>query len=70
MKEQIKGTEKIQIRDIQPITCTVQTTGNLNACRNGGVEYVHKREEKAKAKLSKVKENVLGTKSEMKETRS
>ena len=37
MKEQIKAPEKIQLRDSQPIRCTIQNTGNEEAHRIGSI---------------------------------
>ena len=67
MKEQIKApppeknTTKQQ-RDSQPIRCTVQNTGNQDAHKL--VVYGHKLDEKMKAMLSEIKENVQGTNSD------
>ena len=66
MKEQIKAPEKIQLS--QPITCTVQNTGNQELTEL--VEFDHKLHEKMKAMLSEIKENVQGTNSDGKETRT
>ena len=52
-------------RDSQPIRCTVPNTGNQEL-----VEYAHKIEEKMKAIKSETKENVQGTNSEWKESRT
>ena len=52
----------------QPIRCTVQNTGNQDAHRM--VAYGHKMEEKVKVMKSEIKENVQGTNSEGKETRT
>ena len=71
MKEQFKAPEKNitkRQRDSQPTRCTVQNTGNQNAYRNA--EYGLKLEEKVKAMLSEIKENVQGTNSDGKETRT
>ena len=68
-KEQIKAPEKNTTkcqRDSQRIRCTVQNTGNQDAYRNA--EYGRKLEEKVKAMLSEIKENVQGTNSDGKET--
>ena len=69
MKEQIKAPEKIQLSneeivnlsDAQFKTLVIRKLTEL-------VEYGHKLEEKMKAMLSEVKENVQGTNSEGKET--
>ena len=66
MKEQIKAPEKNttkQWKDSQPIRCTVQNTGNQEAHRIG-----RKLDEKMKAMLREMKENVQGTNSDAKET--
>ena len=49
------------------IRCTVQNTGNQE---NHRIDYGGKIEEKVKAMKSEIKENVQGTKSEGKETRT
>ena len=72
MKEQIKTTEKIKISndkeianisDAQFKTLVIRMLTEL-------VEYSHKLEEKMKAMLSEIKENIQGTKSDRKETDS
>ena len=69
MKEQIKAPEKIQLSDEQIAnlsdakfkTLVIRTLTEL-------VEYVRKLEEKMKATLSEIKENVQGANSDRKET--
>ena len=69
MKEQIKAPEKIQLRkeeianlsDAQLKTLVIRVLTEL-------VEYGHKLDEKLKAMLSEIKENVQGTNSDGKET--
>ena len=69
MKEQIKAPEKIQLSneeianlsDAQFKTLVIRKLTQL-------VEYGHKLEDKMKAMKSKIKENVLGTNSNGKET--
>ena len=71
MKEQIKAPEKIQLTDedianlsdAQFKTLVIMMFTEL-------VEYGHKREEKMKAMLSEIKENVQGTNSNGKEIRT
>ena len=68
-KEQIKAPEKIQLRnheianlsDAQFKTLVIRMFTEM-------VEYGHKLEEKMKAMLSEIKENVQGTNSDGKET--
>ena len=62
-----KNTTKQQ-RDSQPIRCTVQNTGNQDAQKL--VEFRWKLDEKMKAMLSEIKENVEGTNSDRTETRT
>ena len=69
MKEQIKAPKKNttkQRRDSQPIRCTVQNTGYQDFTEL--IEYGCKLNEKMKAMLSEIKENVQGTNSDGKET--
>ena len=69
MKEQIKAPEKIQLSDeeianlpdAQFKTLVIRMLTEL-------VEFGHKLEEKVKAMLSEIKENVQGTNTEGKET--
>ena len=69
MKEQIKGPEKIQLSgeeianlsDTQFKTLAIRMLTEL-------VEFGHKLDEKMKAMLSEIKENVQGTNGEGKET--
>ena len=69
MKEQIKAPEKIQLSkeeianlsDAQLKTLVIRMLTEL-------VEYGHKLDEKLKAMLSEIKENVQGTNSDGKET--
>ena len=69
MKEQIKAPEKIQLSneetanlsDAQFKTLVIRMLTEL-------VEYGHKLDEKMKAMLSEIKENVQGTNSDRKET--
>ena len=69
MKEQIKAPEKIQLSneeianlsDAQFKTLVIKTLTEL-------VEFGHKLDEKMKAMLSEMKENVQGTNSDGKET--
>ena len=71
MKEQIKAPEKIQlsdeeianISDAQFKTLVIRMLTEL-------LEYGHKIEEKGKAMKSETKENIQGTNSEGKETRT
>ena len=71
MKEQINAPEKIQLNeeeianlsDAQFKTLVIRMLTQL-------VEYCRKLDEKMKAMLSKLKENVQGTKSDRKETRT
>ena len=69
MKEQIKAPEKIQLSD--------KEIGNLSHAQfktlvirmlTELVEYGHKLDEKMKAMLSEIKENIQGTNTEGKET--
>ena len=69
MKDQIKAPEKTQVTDSQPIRCTVQNTDNQRRLTEM-VEYGHKIEEEVKAMKSEIKENVQGTNSDRKETRT
>ena len=71
MKEQIKAPEKIQLRD--------EETANLSDSEfktlvikmlSEMVEYGHKIQEKVKAMKSEMEENVQGTNSDGKETRT
>ena len=72
MKEQIKAPEKNTTKrwkDSQPIRCTVQNTGNQDTqLKSELVGYGHKIDEKLKAMVSEIKENVQGTNSDGKET--
>ena len=71
MKEQIKAPENIQLSneeiarlsDAQFKTLVIRMVTEM-------VEYGHKIEEKVKAMKSEIKENVQGTNSEGKETRT
>ena len=71
MKEQIKAPEKIQLSekelanlsDAQFKTLVIRMLTDL-------VEYGHKLDEKIKAILNEIKENVQGTSSDGKETRT
>ena len=71
MKEQIKAPEKIQLRDeeianlsdAQFKTLVIRKLTEL-------VEFGHKLDEKMKAMLRETKENVQGTNSDRKETRT
>ena len=71
MKEQIKAPEKLQLSnkeianlsDAQFKTLVIRMLTEL-------AEYGHKIEEKVKAMKSEIKENIQGTKSEGKETRT
>ena len=71
MKEQIKAPEKMQLNneeiaklsDAQFETLLIKVLTEM-------VEYSHKIEEKVKAMKSEIKENVQGTNSEGKETRT
>ena len=71
MKEQIKAPEKIQLSDeeianlsdAQFKTLVIRMLTEL-------VEYGHRLEEKRKAIKSEIKENIQGTNSEVKETRT
>ena len=55
MKEQIKVPEKIQLSDSQTIRCTVQNTIRI---LTELVECGHQLDEKMKAMLNEIKENV------------
>ena len=83
MKEKFKAPEKNttrQQRDSQPIRYTFQNTGNQDAPvsilvelglnSTPLVEFGHKLDEKMKAMLSEIKENVQRTNSNEKETRN
>ena len=71
MKEQIKTSEKIQLReeeraklsDAEFKTLVIRMLTEL-------AEYGHKIEEKMKAMQSEIKKNIQGTNSEEKETRT
>ena len=67
MKEQIKAPEKNTTkrgRDSQPIRCTILVIRMLTEL----VEFACKLDEKMKAMVSEIKENVQGTNSDRKET--
>ena len=71
MKEQIKATEKNTTkwqRDSQPMRCTVQNTGNQVADRNDWVWSQNRGKSVGYEKWNK--ENLQGTNSEEKETRT
>ena len=71
MKEQMKALEKIQLgneeidnlSDVQFKTLVIRLLTDM-------VEYGHKIEEKVKAMQSEIKENIQGTNSDRKETRT
>ena len=71
MKKQIKGPEKIQIRynEIANLSDTKFKTLIMKMLTEM-VEYGRKIEEKIKTMKSEIKENVQGTNSEGKETRT
>ena len=69
MKEQIKAPEKTQLnhKEIANLSGTRFTTLVIRMLTEL-VEYGHELDEKVKAMLSEIKENVQGTNSEVKET--
>ena len=71
MKEQIKTPEKIQLSD-EEIASQSDAEFKTLVIRmlTEMVEYGHKIEEKVKAMKSEIKENIQGTNSEGKETRT
>ena len=71
MKEQIKAPEKIQLSG-EEIACLSDAEFKTLVIRmlTELVEYGHKLDEKMKAMLSEIEENVEGTNSDRKETRS
>ena len=70
MKEQIKAPEEIQLSDEEIANLSDAQFKTLVIRKlTEMVEYGHKIEEKVKAMLSEIKENVQGTKSDGKETR-
>ena len=74
MKEQIKAPETIQLSneeiDSQPIRCTVRSKHWKSGFSQNWLSVVAKIEEKMKAMKTEVKENVQGTNSDGKETRT
>ena len=67
MKEQIKAPEKIQLSSEEIANLSdAQVIRKLTEL----VEFGHKLDEKMKAMLSEIKENVQGTNSDRKETRT
>ena len=71
MKEQIKAPEKIQLSDEEIANLSDAEFKTLVVrMLTEMVEYCHKIEEKLKAMLSEIKENVQGTNSDRKETRT
>ena len=69
MKEQIKAPEKIQLNSEQIANLSdAQFKTLVFRMLTEMVEYGHKKEEKVKAMLSEIKENVQGTNNEGKET--
>ena len=69
MKEQIKAPEKIQLNDEEIISLSdAQFKTLVIRMLTELVEYGHKLDEKMKAMLSEIKENVQGTNSDGKET--
>ena len=71
IKEQIKGTEKIQLRD-EEITELSGAEFKTLVIRmlTEMVEYGRKIEEEVKAKKSEIKKNIQGTNGEGKETKT
>ena len=71
MKEQIKAPEKIQLSDVEIANLSDEEFKTLVIWMlTEMVEYGSKIEEKVKAMKSEIKENVQGTNSEGKETRT
>ena len=71
MKEQIKAPEKIQLSDEEVANLSDAEFKTLVIrMLTEMVEYGHKIEEKVKAVQSEIKENVQGTNSDGKETRT
>ena len=69
MKEQIKAPEKIQLSNKEIANLSdAQFKTLVTRMLTELVEFSHKLDEKMKAMLSKIKENVQGTNSEGKET--
>ena len=69
MKEQIKAPEKIQLSDEEVANLSdAQFKTLVIRMLTEMVEYGRKMEEKVKAMLSEIKENVQGTNSDAKET--
>ena len=65
MKEQIKAPEKIQLSDEEIANLSdAQFKTLVISMLTELVEFSHKLDEKMKAKLSKIKENVQGTNSD------
>ena len=70
-KEQIKAPEKIQLSNKEiPNLSGSQFKTLVIRMLTGMVQYGHKIEEKVKAMQSEIKENILGTNSDRKETRA
>ena len=71
MKEQIKAPEKIELSDEEIVNLSDAEFKTLVIRRlTEWVEYCHKIEEKVKAMKSEIKENLEGTNSDGKETRT
>ena len=71
MKEQIKAPEKIQLNDGEIANLSdAQFKALVIRMFTQMIEYGHKTEEKVKAMKSEMKENIQGTNSEDKETRT
>ena len=71
MKEQIKAPEKIQLSDEEIVNLSdAQFKTLVIRMLTEMVEYGHKIEEKVKAMQSEIKENIQGTNSTGKETRT
>ena len=71
MKEQIKAPEKIQLSDKKIANLSdAQFKTLVIRMLTEMVEYSHKIQEEVKAMQSEIKENVLGTNSKWKETRT
>ena len=71
MKEQIEAPEKIELSDEKIVNLSdAQFKTLLIRILTEMVEYGHKTEEKVKAMQSEIKENVQGTNSDGKETKT
>ena len=70
MKEQIKAPEKIQLSNEEIASLSDAEVKTLITMLTEIVEYGHKVEEEVKAMQNEIKENVQGTNSDRKETRT